>query len=147
MLLISKVLQATSPGFPQIYRVLRPNALEVARRSFSSSSRLPPVVCTIIKGNMNIEEAIEFAAKMSTRFRSMPLGDKIDLGDRSTVLCVKNEDIELVDKDKYGQILVISGSEDMKVKYGRFGVAPSASRSPLSLLEHSTPIPPNSVVV
>ena len=142
-----KVLQTASPGFSQIYQTLRPAALEVAKRGFSTSSRLPPVVCTTIKGNMDAEEAREFATKMSTKFRAMPLGSKIDLGDRSTVLCVKNEDIELVDKDKYGQILVVSGSEDMEVRYGKFGVAPSASTPPLSLLEHSTPIPSNSVVV
>ena len=57
------------------------------------------------------------------------------------ILQVKPEDIEISEKDQYGCILLIS-DEQVIVRYGEYGIAPSETKTAIDLLQHTLEIEP-----
>lgn len=131
--ILSKVLNSIKPGFANIY----------AKRPLTTTSD------NLVKYNfwpIDREEAIALSQGLFKKLYipSSKLGrNPLNLEDAQTVFQTASYDIEIMEEDRFGKIMVIS-SDGMKLHYGNRGIIPSAKLSPRNLLNYQLEIPAHS---
>lgn len=120
---------------------LNPASYEIYSKRFTSSLASDPerlVYFTKI-GKIESEDSSDVVSGLIQKIRPYPKSMKLDLT-KSEVMQVKTEDIEVNRYDKFGQIIIAS-KDDINVRYGNKGIAPSAKKKPIDLLEYDLAIP------
>ncbi|MBP7709917.1 MAG: hypothetical protein KA100_02475 [Rickettsiales bacterium] len=149
---MSKYLTLAKAANPILQRSLnsfRPGAFEIYARAISTGS----VGEESVKYTKIMEMSDDTARSAAQKFSSAMVVESqnsnrarvIDLK-KTPVLQTRAMDVELRKQDRFGQLIVTS-SDDMVVRYGDCGVAPSASIKPKDLLKYSLAIPKRSLGV
>lgn len=127
-----RLLNSVGPGFFSMYtRHLSDSAFSNGKASglgFTAIKKLG-------------EEDSSFIESLTKTMKFQPNCNVLDLKKRQ-VLRPRLEDIELDERDKFGQIIFISES-DTTVKYGKSGISTSFGKSPHDLLDQKIIIPRN----